>query len=147
MLSILSISTFAAPAPQYSPIALAAPAAKQQYPSDYPTVPAAPATEIHAENTQQYPKYSTGPAAPVAMQYTNTAQPDSPEYLLALAPLASQAYTCYRGLDFPSEKSWLSFEALQSLNLPTMKNGNQPDTVTYIFKAIITVSKQAKIDP
>lgn len=164
ILSILSISAFAAPTPQYSPIALAAPAASQPYPSKYsvaqsaqqyhsenPTTPAAqPYTSIDldAPTTQQFSSGDPTVYPAAAMRYTDVAQQlqQSPYDFTASTAPASPAYTCYKKLDFPSKDHWLSFDVLQTLNLPTMQRGNKPETITDIFKAILAVSTNANID-
>lgn len=166
---MLSITAFAAPAPQYSPIALAASTGRQQHPSKYPAAPAAPVVMQNAnaaqqyypdsptppapaakktiENAQEYPEFSIDPATPVTTQYSNPAQQYSTDAPTAPAVPASQGYICYKGLDFPRESHWLSFSALQMLNLPMMKIGNEPETVPEIFQAILAVSEKANIDP
>lgn len=157
ILSILSISTIAAPTPQYPPSSLAPPAVSQQYsseslsalaaavaklqhPSEFFSAPAAPTTR--QDYSSEYP---TTPAAPATKKHTGNAQQYAP-YTAPAAP-PSQKYFCYRGRDFPSEKDWLSFEALESLNLATIRLGNKPETVNSIFQAIIAVSEGAKLDP
>lgn len=140
ILSILSISTIAAPTPQYSPSSLAPPAVSQQFSSEFLSALAAPTTR--QEYSSEYP---TAPAAPATKKYTGNTQQYTP-YTAPAAP-ASQKYFCYRGRVFPSEKDWLSFEALESLNLATIRLGNKPETVNSIFEAIIAVSKRAKLDP
>ncbi|MCJ1465787.1 hypothetical protein MMC07_004406 [Pseudocyphellaria aurata] len=164
ILSILSISAFAAPTPQYAPVALAAPAASQQYPSKYiaaqsaqqhhseaPTTPAAQQYTSVDLNAPSTPYFSSGdptvdPAA--AMKNTNVAQQlkQSPYDSTASTAPASPAYICYKKLDFPNQNRWLSFDALQTRNLDTMKLGNTVETVGDIFKAILVVSSSANID-
>lgn len=118
------------------------PATQQQYPSKYLTAPVAPAAQEYTENAQ-----FMAPVAAIATQYSNDVQQYSPEYPSIPAAPASEAYRCYRGRDFPSDKYWLPLEALQSVNLATMQRGNTPETVAYIFQAIVVVCKEAKIDP